>query len=292
MAARELTGWMKVVHHLVILGVILAVVVPFYWIGVMSVTPQRYVAGRTIPTMVPREPSLVAYSQVFGLSEVPGATGRSAAQMYRRSLVNSIVVAASATVLALVFGTAAAYALVRLDFPGKNAAYIMILGSRLLAQITLAVPMFIIFHRMGILDTYSPLIIMNTSFCMAWVTRIMKNYFDMIDSEMEDAARIDGCSRLGAFWRVLLPMATPGLISVMLISFLFAWGEFLYALLFTSTAAARTMPVVMSMFLGQFAIEYRLLASGLVIGVLPPVLLALMFQRFIISGLTQGGVKG
>ncbi len=292
MGAQPLTGWLKVVHRLIVVAVVLAVLVPFYWLGIMSVTPQRYIAGRAVPTMVPREPSMIAYQQILGLREVESPTGRSAAIMYRRSLINSIVVASTSTFLALIFGTAAAYALARLKFPGKSASYVLILGSRLLAQVTLAVPMFMIFQRMGILDTYLPLIIMNTSFCMAWVTLIMNNYFDMIDAEMEDAARVDGCTRTGAFLRVLLPMAIPGIISVMLISFLFVWGEFLYALLFTSTAAARTMPVVVSMFLGQFAIEYRLLAAGLVVGVLPPVLLALLFQRFIVSGLTQGGIKG
>lgn len=286
------TGLWKVVHRLIILFIIVAVLLPFYWIGVMSVTPQRYIAGRTIPSMVPREFSLIAYSQVLGFREVEATQGRRAAMMFRRSLLNSVVVASSSTLLALIFGILAAYALSRLHFPGKNATYALILGSRLLAQITLAVPMFAIFRMLGILDTYLPLIIMNTSFCMAWVTLIMGNYFNMIDSDMEAAARVDGCTRIGAFWRVLLPMARPGIISVMLISFLFAWGEFLYALLFTSSISARTMPVVISMFLGQFAIEYRLLAAGIVVGVMPPVLLALIFQRFIVSGLTQGGLKG
>ncbi|MFN2363983.1 MAG: carbohydrate ABC transporter permease [Halarsenatibacteraceae bacterium] len=291
MKSTELSGPLKIVHRLVILLVILAILLPFYWIGIMSVTPQKYIAGQPIPSMIPREVSFVGFAQVLGLAEVPGQGAR-AAQMFRRSLLNSIIVASVSTFLALILGTLGAYALSRLKFPGKKASYVAILGSRLLAQITLAVPMFTIFRQFNILDTYLPLIIMNTSFCMAWVTLIMNNYFDMIDSDMESAARVDGCTRFGAFWRVLLPMARPGLISVMLISFLFAWGEFLYALLFTSSISARTMPVVLSMFLGQFAIEYRMLASGIILGVLPPVILALLFQRFIVSGLTQGGLKG
>ena len=291
MKSTELSGPLKIVHRLVILFVIVAILLPFYWIGIMSVTPQRHIAGQSIPSMIPREISFQGFAQVLGLTEVTGQGAR-AAQMFRRSLWNSIVVSSISTFLALILGTLGAYALSRLKFPGKKASYVAILGSRLLAQITLAVPMFTIFRQFGILDTYLPLIIMNTSFCMAWVTLIMNNYFDMIDSDMESAARVDGCTRFGAFWRVLLPMARPGLISVMLISFLFSWGEFLYALLFTSSMSARTMPVVLSMFLGQFAIEYRMLASGIILGVLPPVILALLFQRFIVSGLTQGGLKG
>lgn len=289
---NELSGWIKVVHRLIVGLVVVAILLPFYWIFIMSVTPQRYIAGQAIPAMIPQEVSFEAFFQVLGLVEVEASQAQRAAMMFRRSLFNSIVVAGVSTIFALIIGIMAAYALSRLDFPGKGASYVLILGSRLLAQITLAVPMFTIFEMLGILDTYLPLIIMNTSFCMAWVTLIMDNYFDMIESDMEDAARVDGCTRFGAFWRVLLPMALPGIISVMLISFLFAWGEFLYALLFTSSMAARTMPVVLSMFLGQFAIEYRLLAAGLVLGVMPPVILALLFQRFIIQGLTQGGIKG
>ncbi len=291
MKSTELSIPFKILHRLVILFVIVAILLPFYWIGIMSVTPQRHIAGQAIPSMIPRDVSFIGFAQVLGITEVTGQGAR-AALMFRRSLWNSIVVASVSTFLALILGTLGAYALSRLKFPGKKASYVAILGSRLLAQITLAVPMFTIFRQFGILDTYLPLIIMNTSFCMAWVTLIMNNYFDMIDSDMESAARVDGCTRFGAFWRVLLPMARPGIISVMLISFLFAWGEFLYALLFTSSMAARTMPVVLSMFLGQFAIEYRMLASGIILGVLPPVILALLFQRFIVSGLTQGGLKG
>lgn len=291
MKHTELSGPLKIVHRLVILFVVVAILLPFYWIGIMSVTPQRHIAGQAIPSMIPRDISFQGFAQILGLTEITGQGAR-AALMFRRSLWNSIVVASVSTFLALILGTLGAYALSRLKFPGKKASYVAILGSRLLAQITLAVPMFTIFRQFGILDTYLPLIIMNTSFCMAWVTLIMNNYFDMIDSDMESAARVDGCTRFGAFWRVLLPMARPGLISVMLISFLFAWGEFLYALLFTSSISARTMPVVLSMFLGQFAIEYRMLASGIILGVLPPVILALLFQRFIVSGLTQGGLKG
>ncbi len=291
MGGVELRGWGKLAHRVAIVLILLAVLVPFYWLTVISVTPQRHIAGRPIPSMVPTEASFIAYSQLLGFTEVVGRQGQIAAAMFTRSLFNSVVVAGCSTLLALFFGVLAAYALSRLRFPGKQTSYAMILGSRLLAQITLAVPMFTIFRHLGILDTYLPMIIMNTSFCMAWVTLIMSNYFDMISSEMEEAARVDGCTRFGAFFRVLLPMAVPGIVSVALISFLLAWGEFLYALLFTSSISARTMPVVVAMFVGQYAIEYRLLAASLVLGILPPVLIALFFQRFIVSGLTQGGVK-
>jgi len=291
-SVRELKGWAKVGHRIIVVLILLAVLVPIYWLLLISITPQRYTAGRAQPTMIPREPSLIAYSQILGLTEAVGRQGRVAAQMFTRSLFNSIVVAGLSTFFALIIGVLAAYSLSRLRFPGKKASYAMILGSRLLAQITLAVPMFVIFRHMGILDTYWPMIIMNTSFCMAWVTLIMNNYFNMIDSDMEAAARVDGCTRFGAFWRVLLPMAVPGIISVMLISFLLSWGEFLYALLFTSSLDVRTMPVIVSMFVGQYAVEYRLLAASLIVGILPPVVIALCFQRFIVSGLTQGAIKG
>lgn len=291
MNQQELSGGFKILHRAIIVLTVLAVLVPFYWMFVMSVTPQRHIAGEAIPSMIPRDVTFIGYAQVLGLTEAVEGPGARAAEMFSRSLFNSFVVASISTILALILGVLAAYALSRLRFPGKKASYIAILGSRLVAQISLAIPLFIIFRRLGILDTYLPLIINYTAFNMCWVTLIMSSYFDMIDSDMEDAARVDGCTRFGAFWRVLLPMAKPGIISVLIISFLFSWGEFIYALLFTSSLDARTMPVVLSMFLGEFAIEYRLLAASLILGVMPPIILALIFQKHIITGLTRGATK-
>jgi multiple sugar transport system permease protein len=120
----------------------------------------------------------------------------------------------------------------------------------------------------------------------------MGNYFQTIPRDLEDAARIDGCTRVGALFRVILPLARPGLLSTMLFAFLIAWDEFLYALIFTSTTAAKTIPVAIAEFTGRYGTDFGLQAAGGILAALPPVLIAVVFQRYIVGGLASGAVKG
>jgi multiple sugar transport system permease protein len=269
----------------------LTVLTPLYWLVLTSITPQVYIAGTPTPTMVPKEPTPKAYEKL--VDPTAEADSRfSPAASFRRSLLNSTVVAAASTLLALVFGTLAAYSMARLRPPGGQLWFALILGSYMIAPITLAVPLFGVFRALGILDTYIPLIIVYTAFGVGWATLIMRNYFALLPTELEEAARIDGCSRLGALVRVVLPIATPGLVSVGIVTFLLSWGEFLFALLFTNSNNARTMPIVVTMFVGEFGVEYNMIAAALVLGILPPVIVALLFQRHVIAGLTTGAIKG
>jgi multiple sugar transport system permease protein len=162
----------------------------------------------------------------------------------------------------------------------------------MIAPITLAIPLFSVFRMLGVLDTYIPLIVMYTAFGVGWATLIMRNYLSLLPFELEEAARIDGCSRLGALVRIILPVAAPGLVSVGIVTFLLCWGEFLFALLFTNSNAARTMPIVVTMFVGEFGVEYNMIAAALVLGIIPPIVVALVFQRYIVAGLTSGAMKG
>ena len=293
---RQLTGIPKLLHRIFIVAVVLWITVPLYWLGVTSVTPQRFLAGTTRPAMVPREPTMGAYEELLmphRVAERRGAYDRSSpAPAFRRSMLNSTVVSVSSTLLGMVFGSLAAYALARLRFPLRSVWRSMLLASRMIAPIALAIPLYSVFRRLGILDQYLPLIAVYTSMSMAWATLIMTNYFHMLPKELEDAAMVDGCSRLGTFIRIVVPSATPGLVAVMMITFLYSWGEFLFALLFTSSLRARTLPVIASMFMGEFAVSYNMIAAALILTILPPIVLALVFQRFIVAGLTAGSVKG
>lgn len=288
-----LKGWRKWGHRAFIILIILWILVPIYWLGIMSVTPQRYIAGTRTPTMRIVEPTFEAYRNLLfpDLEEIRPEIARPSI-MFRRGAINSTIVASVSTFLGLFFGSLAAYALARLTFKGKGVVHIFILGSRLIAAISIAIPLFVIFRRLGWLDTYLPLIAVYSIFNMAWATLIMQNYYRMIPHEMEEAARCDGCSRFSAFWRIVVPTAAPGLVSVAIICFVLSWGEFLYSLLFTMTEQSRTLPVIISMFVGEFAVSYRYIAASILLGILPPVILALIFQRFIISGLTSSAVKG
>lgn len=288
---RELRGWQRLLHRAFVVAIAVTIVVPLYWLVLMSVTPQIHLAGTPTPTMVPVDPSLVTYQQLMN-PEAHAGSRFSPAASFRRSLANSTVVSLVSTALALVIGTLAAYSMARLSPPGGGLWFMLILGSYMIAPITLAVPLFTVFRNLGWLDSYRPLIVMYTAFGVGWATLIMRNYFSLLPTELEDAARIDGCSRLGSLVRVILPIATPGLVSVGIVTFLLSWGEFLFALLFTNSATSRTMPIVVTMFVGEFGVEYNMIAAALVLGILPPVIIALLFQRYIVAGLAAGAVKG
>jgi multiple sugar transport system permease protein len=144
---------------------------------------------------------------------------------------------------------------------------------------------------LGLLDTRTGLTIIYCSFTTPFVLWLLSSYFETLPVELEEAARIDGCSRLGALWRVVLPLARPGLISAGLLGFLGAWDEFFYGLILTSSPAAKTIPVALTEFTGRYSLDFGLMAAGGVIAALPPVVLALALQRHITSGLTSGAIK-
>jgi multiple sugar transport system permease protein len=288
---NELRGWQKVVHRAFVVVIALTVIVPLYWLVLTSVTPQVHLAGTPTPTMLPMEPTIDAYAKLLNPAANVGSRFSPAAS-FRRSLLNSTVVALASTLLALVMGTLAAYSMARLRPLGGPVWFALILGSYMIAPISLAIPLFGVFRSLGLLDTYGPLIIMYTAFGVGWAALIMRNYFSLLPPDLEEAARLDGCSRLGALVRVVLPIATPGLVSVGIVTFLFCWGEFLFALLFTNSNAARTMPIVVTMFVGEFGVEYNMIAAALVLGIVPPVVVALLFQRHVVAGLTAGALKG
>ena len=293
---HRLKGKKKLFHRFAIVLFCIWILLPIFWLGIMSITPQRYIAGTRYPAMLPVEPSLDAYKALL----IPGSIDADQIsseverplRLFRRSIINSTIIASISAVLGVLLGVTTAYSLCRFKFFGKRFTYILILGSRLIAAISLAIPLFSLFRDWGILDSYLPLIFLYVVFNMCWATLIMQNYFAMLPEQLEEAALIDGCSRFSAFVRVVIPAAAPGIVSVLIITFLFSWGEFLYALLFTMSDAARTIPIALSMFIGEHEVAYRLLAASLLLSVIPPVTMAIIFQKYIISGLTASAVKG
>jgi multiple sugar transport system permease protein len=144
----------------------------------------------------------------------------------------------------------------------------------------------------SLLDSKIGLIVVYCSYVTPFVLWILSNYFLSIPAELEEAARVDGCSRMGALFRVMLPVARPGLFATIMFAFLLAWDEFLYALIFTSTNNAKTIPVAIADFSGRYSTDFGLVAAGGLIASVPPVLLAIAFQRYVVGGLSSGAVKG
>jgi len=270
-------------------GMVIALVVvvaPFGWLLISSVAAPVDLLAKPLH-WIPEHVTFDRYVQL-----TIGSEPNDQAQGFRSALFNSTIIASSVTALSMVVGTVAAYAFARLHFPGRGWLILAFMATYMLPPIALILPLYQIMGALGLRDTPLALILIYSSFVTPFVIWIMRGYIQTISSDLDDAARVDGCSRLGALVRVIVPVSTPGLLSTALLAFLLAWDEFLYALILTSTNASKTLPVALNDFIGRFGLDFGLLATGGVIAALPPLVIALVFQRYIVAGLTTGGVKG
>jgi multiple sugar transport system permease protein len=241
------------------------------------------------PHIIPTEVTFSNYIDIFK----PAAFGESSGEStFLLALRNSVVVSLGTTAVALVFGTLAAYAFARFNIPQKRTLLLVVLGSQLLPAVSLIIPLFRMFKYAGLLDTLGALILAYSTFSIPFVVWIMAGYFQSVPIELEEAARIDGASRFQSFVRVALPLATPGLGATAIFTLLNVWDEFFFALIFSSTYAAKTLPVAIAEFIGRHSVNWGMLVTGGFIASLPPIVLSLVFYRYIVSGLAAGGLKG
>ncbi|MBD9626987.1 carbohydrate ABC transporter permease [Ensifer sp. ENS06] len=211
-----------------------------------------------------------------------------------RSIVNSMVVAGGATILSLVLSSMAAYALARYRFSGKQATLYTILGMSTFPQIAVLGGLFTLARALGIYNTYWALILSYMIFTLPFCVWVLTSFIKEIPDTLDEAATIDGASPWQLLWKVIIPLAGPGLVATGLLSFINAWNEFLFALTLTADNQARTVPVAIALFSGQSEHELpwgKITAASTVVTV-PVVLLALLFQKRIVEGLTSGAVKG
>lgn len=211
-----------------------------------------------------------------------------------RGLVNSIGIGLIATVIAVVIGTMAAYAVARLEFPGRNAVLGISLLISMFPQISLVTPLFQIERSLGLFDTWPGLILPYITFALPLTIFTLANFFREIPWDLEKAARMDGATPLQAFRLVIAPLAMPGVVTTAILAFIVCWNDFLFAISLTSSSAARTAPATISFFTGssQFEDPTGSIAAAAVVITIPIVVFVLFFQRRIVSGLTSGAVKG
>lgn len=272
----------------ILVGLVLVFIyLPVAWLVISSISTRAELLSTPIH-WIPQQPTLQNYINILfpaqGTSEV--------AKTFRITLWNSLLVASSVTVIALFFGSLASYALVRLRFPFQRSMLIGILGTRMIPEISLVIPLYLFATRFGLFNSPSILILTYLSFALPFAIWLMAAFFDTIPVELEDAARIDGCSRLETLWKIIMPISAPGLVSTGIFVFLTAWDEFFFALILTSTVSAKTVPVAIAEFTGRYVVDVGGMMTGGVLAAIPPVLLSLIFQRYIVSGLTAGAVKG
>lgn len=267
--------------------VLLFIFLPVYWLVISSVSTRSELLSVPIH-WIPENPSLQNYLSVL----LPGSAKTEVARTFKITLRNSLVIASSVTAISLVIGSLAAYALVRIRFRFYGVLLIFIIGTRMIPEVSLVIPLYILATRIGIYNTPIVLIAAYLCFALPFAIWLIAAFFQTIPLELEDAARIDGCSRLRTLFQIIMPISAPGLVSTALFVFLLSWDEFFFALIFTSTVAAKTVPVAIAEFTGRYVVDVTGMMTGGVLAAIPPVILALVFQRYIVSGLTAGAVKG
>ena len=271
--------------------VALYVLAPFAWLVLTSFMHERD-ALTVPPQWLPNAPTLDNYLSFFNPSGTRAVVGSRAAEQTLPSMANSMIAAAGTALLNVVLGTLAGYGLARVRFPGKAHLLMLYVGSRMVPGIALIVPLYLTIKTYGLLDNLGALIITYLTFTLPFTIWLLKSYFESIPRELEEAALVDGCTWGWMVLKVLLPVAAPGLAAAAMFAFMTAWNDYLFAVILTSSINSKTLPVVVAGFATDVTTERTLMAASGVLAVLPPLLLAFMFQKLIVQGLTSGAVKG
>jgi multiple sugar transport system permease protein len=262
-----------------VFGIVVFCLAPFYWLINISLKSGPDLSSSAL---VPPHPTLSNYKTIFQNPD------------FTHALANSAIVSLSTTVLALIVGSFCAYALARLRFPLKFALLALVLTITTFPPIAIAAPIFKLWTDIGLFNTLPGLIIPYLTFALPLAIYILVSFFKEIPKDLEEAALVDGATRFQAFTKVVIPLAAPGLATAGILTFIFAWNEFLLAVTLTSTSAARTVPAAIAFFTGGSEHEEPLgtiSAASVVISV-PLIVLVLFFQKRIVAGLTAGAVKG
>jgi len=252
---------------------------PALWILSTSFKSEVELTAKPI-TYWPLHPGIGNYVAAFRDQPLP---------MY---LLNSAIVALLAMVASLLVASLAAYAIARLDLRHRQAILTTIIAVSMFPLVTLMVPLFEIMRGLNLLNSYWALVFPYTVLNLPVCTLVLVSFFQEIPRDLENAAMIDGCTRVGALFRVVVPLAAPGVFTAGTLAFVNAWDEFLLALSMNSAVAYRTLPVGIQMYQGEYAFPWPTISAALVIGMVPVVIVILLFQERVVSGLTAGGLKG
>ncbi|MGQ0550438.1 MAG: carbohydrate ABC transporter permease [Armatimonadota bacterium] len=249
---------------------------PVYWIGSSSIRPQ-YEMVATPLRYLPQTVTLRSYRAALADSG------------FTRAIRNTVAVAGLTTLLALATGACAAYAFARFNFRFKRQLFLSIFLLRMVPAFTLAIPLFVTMRALGLIDTIAALVLTHTILVLPVCILIMRTFFENLPVAFEEAAMVDGATRFQAMARIVLPLSAPALTVAAVLSMITSWNDYLFGLLFT-LARARTLMVAIADVEGVFFVDYPLIVARGMIGLIPPVVAALMFQRYLIRGLTGGAM--
>jgi multiple sugar transport system permease protein len=265
----------------ILIGLILVIngMFPALWILFTSLKTEAELTAKPI-TWLPHAPTVANYLRAF------------TDQPLLLFLFNSFMVAILSTALTLFVSVLAAYALARLQLRARDLILSAIIAVSTFPLVTLLVPLFEIMRALSLLNTWVALILPYTVLSLPVCTLILVSFFEGIPQDLENSAMIDGCTRLGALFKVVVPLSAPGVFTAGILAFVNAWDEFLLALLFNSNPMLRTLPVGITLYQGEFAFPWPVISAALVVGIVPIAVLIVIFQERVVSGLTSGGIKG
>ena len=280
MIRNKKTEAVKTVLTYVFLTVMVVIsVFPIVWMLDSSVKGSSEIYSSP-PTFTIHEVTMENYVRVLFDSGIP------------RAFLNSVIVSVTATLTTLTLGCLAGYGFSRYRFKGRKMLYVGLLYGQMMPAVVLIIPVYLVFSKIGLIDSYFSLILPDVAITVPLATLMLKSFFDGVPVELEDAARIDGASKLGILWKIIIPIAKPGLVSVAIYTFLSTWEEFIFALNLTNSSSIRTLPIAINMFKGEFIIDWgAIMSSGAVIS-LPVILLFVLCNKAFVKGLSEGGVKG
>ncbi len=268
-----------VLIYIFITIITIALISPFLWMLSTSLKGKTEIFSET-PSWIPKKITFENYKSIWTEYSLP---------IYFK---NSVIVAIGTTMISLLISIFLAYGVSRFKFVGRNAITSTLLLTQMFPPVLLIIPIFMLFIDLRLIDTYSALIITYCTFAIPFATLMLKSYFDGLPESLEEAALIDGCTPVSALFRIVVPLAIPGIVAVGLFSFILSWQEFMFALTLTRTTNMRTIPVGLNMLIGFREVLWGPLMAGSVIVTLPVVILFLYFQAYLVSGMTMGAVKG
>ncbi len=264
--------------YLPVLIIVLFAIGPYIWTFISSITPETELY-RPDFRFFPENPTNENYTRLFTKLN------------FTKNIYDSLVVALFTALLGLGITVPASYSFSRFKFKGRNPLLMQFLVINMFPIMLLIVPLFVMMKQIGFMDKHIALIAAYSTFTIPFSTWMLTSFFNAIPLELDKAAQIDGCSRLGAMYRVVLPVAMPGIMSTGIYIFITAWNEYLYAAILTSSKV-RTIPIALQNMIGEFSIEWGLLTAGGVLSALPVIILFFFIQKQLISGMTAGAVKG
>jgi ABC-type glycerol-3-phosphate transport system permease component len=258
--------------------ILLAVLFPLYWMVIASLSPEADLFAA--PSLVPGALSLDHYRALFDTRD------------FLVPVRNSLVVAGATTLLVLPPAVMCAYALARMPLPGKRLLLALVLAVSMFPQIAIVAPLYLLLRELRLLDTYPGLVLPYLTFSMPLAIWLLTGFFRQLPRELEEAALLDGASRLRMLRDIILPVSWPGIASTAILTFLYCWNEFLFALSFTLGPDRYTVPVAIALFRGRYQVPWGEVLAGALVATIPVALVVLLFQRHIVAGLTAGATKG